>query len=580
MGKLHSQLALFGSLDDEVMAQKDPHTSAVVESFLPGTTGYGQRGWFGQLKTFVNKLATKQDPVHFPSREEALADLTRDQRPSRAFLDDLDPERILDLVTSGPDEESVLTPVESAKLMRLFPTRTAHLASAPPATGERLPAGLLARAVYAGAIINQLHPPAAPREAAATVKLMGPGVPTRLHLLHDDSLSEDPLTTLMGMAAPPPPTRIDTARIRFRNQNMLYNDLQSYAGRFLVPNPGDEFRWATSKLTSGRAGYQRLMAESLAEDSQGPVRNEIARYPLPCTGAVRKIDGQLCTVLTTVIEDPRSLEEITDVLVPVKWSDVLQSFFCAMEDRDKNPDTGWSRVLECVSTECSEYQLKTALKYWNAARGQRGFFLNYDLDDDRTGDSGLVEVDSGYIWITPNETGGVRIKTSKALRICGLSPTATAALACYSGWAQVGVDMVVNAAKEQKLNAGSFTPSAAPVATAMQRPGRHAKVEKPAKPHRTARLPDLPVGFRRDMVEDAAAQANTYIAASVSLAKDFSTRWSDGLTRTDMREFGQRIGNEFSALAAESFDSALGNFQPDPTEPSPFPAPDREECDD
>ena len=33
--------------------------------------------------------------------------------------------------------------------------------------------------------------------------------------------------------------------------------------------------------------------------------------------------------------------------------------------------------------------------------GNGGLFLNYDLDPDRQHDSGMVEVDNGYIWITP-----------------------------------------------------------------------------------------------------------------------------------------------------------------------------------
>ena len=44
-----------------------------MESFLPGTTGYGQRGWFRELRTFIDRLAGTS--VEFPSREEALLDL-------------------------------------------------------------------------------------------------------------------------------------------------------------------------------------------------------------------------------------------------------------------------------------------------------------------------------------------------------------------------------------------------------------------------------------------------------------------------------------------------------------------------
>ena len=74
MGKLHSQLALYGSIDDEVVSRDDPRTTEIVERFLPGTTGYGQRGWYRELRTFIDRLAPSGS-VQFPTRDEAILDL-------------------------------------------------------------------------------------------------------------------------------------------------------------------------------------------------------------------------------------------------------------------------------------------------------------------------------------------------------------------------------------------------------------------------------------------------------------------------------------------------------------------------
>lgn len=72
MATLHSLLALYGALDDAVVALDDPHVTETVEAFLPGTTGPGRQGWFGDVRQFVRRLSVDPDQTEFPTRTAAL----------------------------------------------------------------------------------------------------------------------------------------------------------------------------------------------------------------------------------------------------------------------------------------------------------------------------------------------------------------------------------------------------------------------------------------------------------------------------------------------------------------------------
>jgi hypothetical protein len=76
------------------------------------------------------------------------------------------------------------------------------------------------------------------------------------------------------------------------------------------------------------------------------------------------------------------------------------------------------------------------------------------------------------------------------------------------------------------------------------------------------RLPELPPGVRRDMVQDSAVQMNRFIDATSRIAQDFARRWQDGLTRTDLEQFGQSFGTEMTNYAVQALDSMMGNFRP------------------
>ena len=553
MGKLHSQLALYGSIDDEVVSRDDPRTTEIVERFLPGTTGYGQRGWYRELRTFIDRLAPSGS-VQFPTRDEAILDLAGQQhrRRPRVSPGDLTGDLVItiDVSEDNADRIEPLHPLER-NLFRISPREFEDLyrrgverdpAPEPPPPDE-LTKSTLARAIYAGAVMARLdEPTAVAPPSTPTVRLAWPGKDFIEFQRPGDPLPDDPLSTLLELATP------------------------RYMGIDVLPARGPSLRRAISEsrdLDRGRAGWKHFVQgmDFLSIDQQ------IANYPPPCVGALRKVNGEFCTVVSTeIFDEDAQLEELMDIVDPQNWHSDLPSFFCAMEPKGQNP-AGWSRVLECVSTECTEYRLKTALKYWNARRGEHGIYINYDLDEDRRGDSGLVEVDSGYIWITKAVDGGVRIKTSKALKICGLSPTATAALACFSGWAQVGIDMLVNAACSPHQGAVDFTPSSLPEAGAALSQGIPTVAQPADAPVAEARLPDLPPGFRRDLVEDTAEQMNHYIDATTRLTKNFARRWQNGLTREDLQRFGESFGKEMTDLAVGTFDSVLGNFKPKPKPP-------------
>lgn len=72
MATLHSLLALYGALDDAVVALDDPNVTETVEAFLPGTTGPGRQGWFADVRRFVRQLSVDPDQTEFPSRTAAL----------------------------------------------------------------------------------------------------------------------------------------------------------------------------------------------------------------------------------------------------------------------------------------------------------------------------------------------------------------------------------------------------------------------------------------------------------------------------------------------------------------------------
>ena len=76
MPRLQDQLALYGAIDEAVVAAHEPAVSSTVERFLPGTTGFGQRGWYLDVQRFLGNLAPGER-ARFPDLTTARADLIR-----------------------------------------------------------------------------------------------------------------------------------------------------------------------------------------------------------------------------------------------------------------------------------------------------------------------------------------------------------------------------------------------------------------------------------------------------------------------------------------------------------------------
>ena len=66
-GHLYHLLALYAALDKAVLSSNDPETAAIVEGFLPGTTGLNQRGWSNALEEFLGQ--------EFPDANSALFEI-------------------------------------------------------------------------------------------------------------------------------------------------------------------------------------------------------------------------------------------------------------------------------------------------------------------------------------------------------------------------------------------------------------------------------------------------------------------------------------------------------------------------
>lgn len=184
------------------------------------------------------------------------------------------------------------------------------------------------------------------------------------------------------------------------------------------------------------------------------VGSAFANAGLPCFGGLKKVHGRYHAFITTDdLEEKLSVADLAKVIEPINWDD-LCTFFCKMTEQTTNKFTtpgGASRLLESISGECNEYRLNTALVFWKAKQADGSIYLNYDLDQHRDQDNLLVEVDSGYILVTPivpGQSPGVRFRTSKLERVDGLSPTATAALACLMGWGTFAKEMFAGKASE------------------------------------------------------------------------------------------------------------------------------------
>jgi hypothetical protein len=275
---------------------------------------------------------------------------------------------------------------------------------------------------------------------------------------------------------------------------------------------------------------------------------------VPCTGSLRKVNGEFVTVITTEYKDmPVTVDQMKKVIDPQNWPSYC-SFFQDMKflGFDENK---WTRILEIVGTD---FRLQTMLKFWKGELSDGGIFVNYDLDDHRStadGDDGLVVVDNGFIQISPAaKPDHVDIFTSKELLIPGLSPTATAILACQLGWAEVGEQMFDAASKlaeskpkvKIKINEG-WAPSDGDV------PGK-------PEPKESGIEQRMPKGLRGEMIKAATQQVDAFADRMTVVAEDFARAWEDGLDREEVKRIAATFGQQMADYSLQLFDAPKRMF--------------------
>lgn len=327
---------------------------------------------------------------------------------------------------------------------------------------------------------------------------------------------------------------------------------------------GTQFDAINAKLglINERRDFVSVLADDLGED--------VAKKCLTCFGMLEEVDGQYCsTIYTDHCEPGLTIADVRRVLDPRNWPECCDFFHeVTLQDPDVTMN-GWSRVLETISPEPDDYLLQTALLFYYGEFDDGGIYLNYDIDPSKQRDAGLVEVDSGYIWVTklsPGDDRGVRIRTSKQERVNGLSPTATSALACHLGWGQISRDMLAGKALEIVDDIRTRGSIAEIEADAKYFP---FEVSPPQQLPETDRLPpgptpakaSLPPNFG-DTVRDAAALADKVIDRAATTWGRAATLWLDGLTRKDVTAIVSDVGADAVAIAEAIYDTAADNVRP------------------
>jgi hypothetical protein len=258
------------------------------------------------------------------------------------------------------------------------------------------------------------------------------------------------------------------------------------------------------------------------------------------------------------------------VIEPHNWPKLCPSFFREINDQAPTYNRGWTRVLEVVSADPTKWELRTALRYWKGETTPGGgFYINYDLDTSRDGDCMMVEVDAGYLMITPvnaaDPAAGVRIRTSKQVRIRGMSSTASAVLACFMGWGDISSHMLTDRAKPPFDGAVDF-------GKVSQDSGVQFGTSKPADDddmtdaeiETAAARTELPPGWRGAIISGVQQEVNAFLDIAAVGASSLYQKWSDGLTVKDVEELGAQLGNDLTKYAAGLFNVAANATSPPP----------------
>jgi hypothetical protein len=295
------------------------------------------------------------------------------------------------------------------------------------------------------------------------------------------------------------------------------------------------------------------------------VSDVLKRLGPPCAGAVGQSGPESCVVLRSVIEsDPGAVTPFDDVknaANPINWPN-HNKFFCQMDPLQ--PSQGWSRVLEHISTNCDQFHLKTAIKYWKGETPDGAAYVNYELDDNRTetADNLLVVVDSGTVFVSNTPKGTVQVESTKHVKITGFSVTATAMWACVNGWNEYGELMFFGAAQdapwgESPDGGGAPTPPT---------PGTGTGTSVP--------VPTLPAGVRQEFVEESVAMMTNYLKDATETTSKYASRWLAGELQPD--DFIRYYGEMSARWASEPWRFLARVMGSAGVTPPPTPAPNQQ----
>lgn len=307
----------------------------------------------------------------------------------------------------------------------------------------------------------------------------------------------------------------------------LLNRALSLAAPDQAPNEeiGEQLR---SNFTAHFHNYDDYTSALDAADP-GLVSDVLKRMGPPCTGGVGESGSGSCVVLHSLIKSRPgevTIDAVKKAADPINWPN-HNKFFCQMDPL--KPSRGWSRVLEHISTDCEQYHLKTAIKYWKGKTDDGAFYVNYELDDNRTetGDNLLVEVDNGTVYVSEIPDGVVQVKSTKHVQIRGFSVTATSMWACVNGWNEYGELMFFGQAQDapwQDSPDGDGTPI--PPTS-----GKGTGVP----------VPTLPPGVRQELVEESVAMLTNCLKDATETTSKYASRWLAGELRPDdfIRYYGE-----------------------------------------
>jgi hypothetical protein len=542
---LQSQLSFFGAIDDAVLFAKrggGAHPDAVlriVETLLPGTTGFGQSGWYRELLDFANRPGVRnpdlRGPVTFPSVVAALGYLQAADSDERM--------RLATAALGGPTAEA---PAEPSSQPLTEPT-----GGGPPTGPTPQPPGG-----------RPAEPPGTP---AALPERIGNYTSYHDPVLARSAYAAMVLARIDDLGGLPP----DLAAITDLPAQIMAPAVLFWAGTpgdFNPANPTSDLTVRKllneAKRVKSRKQWQSFAAKKVSE--------KFADQSLPCFGTLEADGDQYCSTLyTNATDNDLSVNDIKRIVDPRNWS-LCCKFFCTVVAQAPPYAThGWSRILETIGPECAEWCLHTALLFFYGLDDNGGLFVNYDLDPNRQGDSRMVEVDNGYIWVTPlNGTDptqkGVRIRTSKQERVQGLSPTATSALGCLLGWGDAANELLSGTA-QMVLDGQIPTAGLAPFATTP--PNNYASQVDSGVAQSApivASPATLPPNFG-NTVDDVRKLLNDLVDRTRDVTADAAARWLDGMTPDDVKEITTGIGTNLREYALEVYQTAESMVKPDVT---------------